>query len=175
MDLILICLPKIFILHCRLPLPTEAFLRTGLVPVPPGYHSLLRPGLLSCIWWNIHRLPPVPPGYHSRGDYNVFAVDARNLSKSPLLCYPYAVRNAPIMGKCLAELVKKLRRLGAEDLHVIGFSLGAHVAGFAANELKPYMLPRITGKPRVFVMGETYIISSLKDEWALPSWWKTFN
>lgn len=34
---------------------------------------------------------------------------------------------------------------GVDDIHVIGFSLGAQVANYIANVLKPYLLPRITG------------------------------
>lgn len=30
------------------------------------------------------------------------------------------------------------------DIHVIGYSLGCHVANYIAKELKPYKLPRIT-------------------------------
>ncbi|CAL7945678.1 unnamed protein product [Xylocopa violacea] len=76
-------------------------------------------------------------------DYNVIAVDWHRLATSP--CYPIVVSNVPHVGDCLAQLVQRLRDTGAEDIHVIGFSLGAHVPAFAANVLKPYKMPRITG------------------------------
>lgn len=60
-------------------------------------------------------------------------------------CYPTAVYNTRHAGKCAAQLVLRLRELGIEDIHVIGFSLGAHVTNFIANNLKPYKLPRISG------------------------------
>lgn len=76
-------------------------------------------------------------------DYNLIAVDWQRLSNGP--CYPVAVHNVPHVGACLAQLINRLRDIGAEDFHVIGFSLGAHVPAFTANYLKPYQLSRITG------------------------------
>lgn len=46
----------------------------------------------------------------------------------------------------MAQLVNRIREAGTEDIHVIGFSLGAHVANYLANNLRPYKLPRISGK-----------------------------
>ena len=61
--------------------------------------------------------------YLKRYDYNVIAVDWHRLATAP--CYPIAVQNVPHVGDCLAQLVERLRDEGAEDVHVIGFSLGA--------------------------------------------------
>lgn len=76
-------------------------------------------------------------------DHNLIAVDWHRLATGP--CYPVAVHNVPHVGSCLAQLINRIRETGAEDIHAIGFSLGAHVPAFSANELKPYKLPRITG------------------------------
>ncbi|KOC69214.1 Lipase member H-A [Habropoda laboriosa] len=76
-------------------------------------------------------------------DYNVIAVDWHRLATAP--CYPIVVRNVPHVGDCLAQLVQRLRDAGTQDIHVIGFSLGAHVPAFAANSLRPYKMTRITG------------------------------
>ncbi|XP_076546803.1 lipase member H [Osmia lignaria lignaria] len=76
-------------------------------------------------------------------DYNVIAVDWHRLANAP--CYPIVVQNVPHVGDCLAQLVQRLRDTGVQDIHVIGFSLGAHVPGFAANTLHPYKISRITG------------------------------
>ncbi|XP_029659615.1 uncharacterized protein LOC115233379 isoform X2 [Formica exsecta] len=81
--------------------------------------------------------------YLKRGKYNLIAVDWHRLATAP--CYPMAVHNVPHVGDCLAQLVDRLRDYGAADIHIIGFSLGAHVPAFAANVLRPYRLPRITG------------------------------
>ncbi|XP_043794462.1 uncharacterized protein LOC122715930 [Apis laboriosa] len=81
--------------------------------------------------------------YLKRYDYNVIAVDWHRLATAP--CYPIAVQNVPHVGDCLAQLVERLRDEGAVDVHVIGFSLGAHVPAFAANALSPYKMSRITG------------------------------
>lgn len=76
-------------------------------------------------------------------DYNVIAVDWHRLANAP--CYPIVVHNVPHVGDCMAQLIRRLLDAGAEDIHVIGFSLGAHVPAFAANALRPYKIPRITG------------------------------
>lgn len=86
------------------------------------------------------------PEYLQRDSYNVFFVDWFNLSSS--FCYPAVVHNIKHVGACTAQLVNRIRDAGGgEDVHVIGFSLGAQVTNYVANSLKPdYRLPRITGK-----------------------------
>ncbi|XP_025159613.1 uncharacterized protein LOC105190890 isoform X3 [Harpegnathos saltator] len=81
--------------------------------------------------------------YLKKGGYNIIAVDWHRLAAAP--CYPMAVHNVPHVGDCLAQMIERLKDYGATDIHVIGFSLGAHVPAFAANALRPYRLPRITG------------------------------
>ncbi|XP_015116438.1 uncharacterized protein LOC107040733 [Diachasma alloeum] len=81
--------------------------------------------------------------YLRKGSYNIIAVDWHRLAVAP--CYPIAVHNVPHVGDCLAQLIERLRDNGATDIHAIGFSLGAHVPAFAANVLRPYKMPRITG------------------------------
>ncbi|XP_043492652.1 uncharacterized protein LOC122518047 isoform X1 [Polistes fuscatus] len=81
--------------------------------------------------------------YLKKGEYNLIAIDWHRLAIGP--CYPIAVHNVQHVGECLAQLIRRLEFHGAKDLHVIGFSLGAHVPAFSANYLKPYQLDRITG------------------------------
>ena len=77
----------------------------------------------------------------------VISVDYSPLSR--LGCYfPWAVRNARTVGKCLALLLNNLMDqevYGPNDIHIIGFSLGGQVAGLAANYLNT-KIGRITGK-----------------------------
>jgi len=61
--------------------------------------------------------------------------------------YVRAAANTRLVGKQLSMLLDGLNKhlgLPFNSIHVIGFSLGAHVAGFAGAELKN--LSRITGK-----------------------------
>ncbi|XP_047366180.1 uncharacterized protein LOC124955601 isoform X2 [Vespa velutina] len=88
-------------------------------------------------------LVEVKDEYLKKGEYNLIAIDWHRLAVGP--CYPIAVYNVPHVGQCLAQLIRRLEFHGAKDLHVIGFSLGAHVPAFSANYLKPYKLERITG------------------------------
>lgn len=77
--------------------------------------------------------------------FNIFYVDWYNLSSS--INYPAVVHNIVHVGACTAQLVNRIRDEGGEDIHVIGFSLGAQLANYVAVSLKPnYQLPRITGQ-----------------------------
>lgn len=55
--------------------------------------------------------------------------------------------------KCIAQLIRYLtqhpRGVKADDLHLIGYSVGAHISGLVANYIDPELdgkLGRITGK-----------------------------
>jgi Lipase len=87
--------------------------------------------------------------YLNEGDTNVVVLDWRAYSNLP--CYPSAVINTWQAGKCLAKVLQDVATWTGTPgqffnrLHIIGFSLGAHVAGFASSYLKPFRIGRITG------------------------------
>lgn len=58
--------------------------------------------------------------------------------------YVRAAANTRLVGRQLAKLIRNLN-VPLEKVHMIGFSLGAHVAGFAGAELGN--VSRITGIP----------------------------
>lgn len=75
---------------------------------------------------------------------NVICVDWGNGASLPN--YVKATANTRLVGKQLALLIKGLMEhtgMSLRNMHLIGFSLGAHVAGFAGAELGN--LSRITG------------------------------
>lgn len=74
----------------------------------------------------------------------MFFVDWSELARAP--CYPSAAHNTKYAGECIGQLVNRIHDGGSENIHIIGFSLGAHVAGFAANHAKDFKVRRITGK-----------------------------
>lgn len=64
--------------------------------------------------------------------------------------YVRAAANTRLIGKQLSLLLKGLeeyKQLNLSRVHIIGFSLGAHVSGFAGSELPG--LRRITGLFRI--------------------------
>ncbi|KAF4517961.1 hypothetical protein B566_EDAN005328 [Ephemera danica] len=96
----------------------------------------------------IDLLVDIKDAYVAARDYNVFMVEWGELSSAP--CYPTAAHNARYVGRCIGELVRAVMNASSSDvipsdLHIIGFSLGAQVAGFVADFLKPLTIPRITG------------------------------
>jgi len=88
-------------------------------------------------------------------EFNVIVVDWGPLAASnapfQIITYPRAVANVPTVGEEVAKLVKFL--IDADvvelpDVHLLGFSLGGHVAGIAGHHFKEIAgksLARITG------------------------------
>ncbi|OCT98863.1 endothelial lipase [Xenopus laevis] len=75
---------------------------------------------------------------------NVIVVDWMNLAHQ---LYPDAVNNTMLVGKDIAVLIDWLQdkaNLSLENVHLIGYSLGAHVAGYAGNFVTG-RIGRITG------------------------------
>ncbi|ENN71350.1 hypothetical protein YQE_11965, partial [Dendroctonus ponderosae] len=68
--------------------------------------------------------------------YNVIIVDWKPLAEIP--CYTTAYLNTWYVAQCISILMVSLLPLGVspEIMHVVGFSLGAHVSGLAGNNLQ---------------------------------------
>uniref|UniRef100_A0A8D8SCB5 Phospholipase A1 member A n=1 Tax=Cacopsylla melanoneura TaxID=428564 RepID=A0A8D8SCB5_9HEMI len=95
---------------------------------------------------NLDILQNIKTAYLQKGDYNVWFVNWPDLCRGP--CYPVCVYNLDQVGKCVAQMIARLRKVVGNtepDVHLIGFSLGAHVAAYTSKYLRPYKLPRITG------------------------------
>jgi hypothetical protein len=91
--------------------------------------------------------------YFTRGEYNIIIVDYSTLVKEPCLSQ---INWAPRFGaKCIAQLVDYVARhprgVPPDVLHLIGYSVGAHIAGLVANYLTTGKLGRITGKEVISV------------------------
>ncbi|KAK0176250.1 hypothetical protein PV328_000403 [Microctonus aethiopoides] len=86
--------------------------------------------------------------YLKRDDYNVIRVDWKKLAAGPLHYYSIASDNVPLVGKQTSKLIKWLKtkkKISISKLHIIGFSLGAHVAGFVGKEFSSHKIGRISG------------------------------
>lgn len=79
------------------------------------------------------------------GDYNVFAVDWSKMAAAPW--YNAAARNTKTVAGHTAQFIDYLiLQLNAfQDFHLVGFSLGAHVAGMTGQFVTSGKLRRITG------------------------------
>ncbi|XP_046828359.1 phospholipase A1 member A isoform X1 [Vespa crabro] len=91
--------------------------------------------------------------YFTRGDYNIIIVDYGTLVREP--CLSQIQWGPDFCSRCIAQLVRYLRDhprgTRAENIHVLGYSVGAHIAGLIANYLPYDKLGRITGlDPTIF-------------------------
>lgn len=67
--------------------------------------------------------------------------------------YGQAVINSQVVATMLAYFIRQLQnyiKLNLDDIHIIGHSLGAQIAGLAAKEFTNPMIGRITGKKSNF-------------------------
>uniref|UniRef100_UPI00398EC033 lipoprotein lipase-like isoform X2 n=1 Tax=Pristiophorus japonicus TaxID=55135 RepID=UPI00398EC033 len=82
--------------------------------------------------------------YEREGDSNVIVVDWLTRAHQH---YPIAVDNAKLVGRDIAHFVEWLQEqvnFPSEHVHILGYSLGAHVAGFAGG-YGAHRVGRITG------------------------------
>ena len=83
----------------------------------------------------------------SRGDFNIIAVDWSNLAAKPW--YNKAVENTHPVAKHVAAFIDHMHTstdTKAKNVQLVGFSLGAHVAGLTAKNVKNGRIRHITGK-----------------------------
>jgi predicted esterase len=83
--------------------------------------------------------------YLRKSNVNVIVVDWRRLAIST---YTTAVRGIPAVGRGVGQFINFLCQTtgcNVNNFHIIGFSLGAHLAGNAGRELGG-RVARITGK-----------------------------
>jgi predicted alpha/beta-fold hydrolase len=101
-----------------------------------------------------------PSAYLHASDLNVVVLNWWSLARGPN--YAVAARNTMEVGRSLANfldsLIRETQGAALRDLHIVGFSLGAQVAGIAAGQLETGKLLRITGtcnptSRRMFVMA----------------------
>lgn len=85
--------------------------------------------------------------YFSYGDYNIIIVDYGSLAREP--CLSQIEWSPRFCAECIAQLVDYLaihpRGVQPDELHLIGYSVGAHMAGLVANHISFGKLGRITG------------------------------
>ncbi|KAK7591154.1 hypothetical protein V9T40_002767 [Parthenolecanium corni] len=97
--------------------------------------------------------------YFTRGEYNIIIVDYSSLVQIP--CLSQVEWSPRFCGKCIAQLASYLnnhpRGVTPDKLHLIGYSIGAHIAGLTANYVTKGKLGRITGLDPtiIFSMGTT--------------------
>uniref|UniRef100_A0A1B6DU95 Lipase domain-containing protein n=2 Tax=Clastoptera arizonana TaxID=38151 RepID=A0A1B6DU95_9HEMI len=83
--------------------------------------------------------------YLSAGNFNVIGVDWSTLAQGPW--YNHAAKYTYGVGLQVAEFIDFLvsRNVNLKNIHLIGHSLGAHVSGVAAKNIKSGKLSRLTG------------------------------
>ncbi|PBC30738.1 Phospholipase A1 member A [Apis cerana cerana] len=103
---------------------------------------------------NLIPSPDLRKAYFTRGNYNIIIVDYGTLVREP--CLSQIQWGPDFCSRCIAQLVRYLRDhprgTRVENIHVLGYSVGAHIAGLIANYLPDDKLGRITGRldPTIF-------------------------
>ncbi|XP_050430197.1 pancreatic triacylglycerol lipase-like isoform X1 [Adelges cooleyi] len=92
----------------------------------------------------------IKKAYLYRGGVNIIIVDWSPLCAFPW--YSHAVINTRAAGQYVARFIEYLVSRGfmLSKIHLIGFSLGAEIAGFTGKNLRIGKLPRITGLDPAF-------------------------
>ncbi|KAL1449271.1 hypothetical protein WDU94_000481 [Cyamophila willieti] len=92
--------------------------------------------------------------YFTRGFYNILSGDvSKPIDDGPgNLCYPSAAKNVLPIGICFAQQLAMLIQAGVlpgpEQLHFVGHSLGAHIAGNTGSALR-----NLIGRPVYRITG----------------------
>ncbi|KAE8752676.1 hypothetical protein FOCC_FOCC000798 [Frankliniella occidentalis] len=108
--------------------------------------------------------------YLLRGGYNVIVVDWGRLTQLP--CYASSVLNTWQVSRCTGQLLSHLGRLQPSlrppHLHLVGFSLGAHIAAYTSAELLSttgMKVGRITDIPLCsHLLAPVYFSETILDE-----------
>ncbi|XP_039285547.1 uncharacterized protein LOC111057670 [Nilaparvata lugens] len=94
---------------------------------------------VDCLWCH--------QSYFKKANYNLLSIDWGPLAKEG--CYIEATHNVQPVGECVARMLEKIvevrKDVAPQDVHVVGFSLGAHVAGYIGKSLTAFRITRITG------------------------------
>ncbi|VVC35767.1 Hypothetical protein CINCED_3A020346 [Cinara cedri] len=88
----------------------------------------------------------IKAAYIDLGGYNVISVDWGSISSNRIYMLP--VLMTPKIGNLLARIIDNIIDLGLaklEDIHLIGHSLGAHIAGVCGSSITSGKIYRITG------------------------------
>ncbi|KAK9881656.1 hypothetical protein WA026_017174 [Henosepilachna vigintioctopunctata] len=104
---------------------------------------------------------------YKNNNYNVISVDWSVLAGLP--CFPTAYVNTWHVAQCTSILVVSMiaNGMSSKNIHIIGFSLGAHIAGSTGTQLRKvagWKLGRITGLDPALPFYAT-----LNDEWKLDA------
>lgn len=80
-----------------------------------------------------------------RGDFNVFVLDWSQIADNPIYPVPMArtADVADIYSSFINDLIDNAN-LDPNNVHMVGHSLGAHISGFAARDVKKGKIARVT-------------------------------
>lgn len=100
------------------------------------------------IYQHIIQINDFLTAYFQNGDYNIIIVDYSGLVRLP--CLNQVEWSPRFCAQCIAQMVSYLaahpRGVPPDALHLMGYSIGAHIAGLTANFVTGGKLGRITGK-----------------------------
>lgn len=106
---------------------------------------------------NTEAILNIKNAYLSIGDYNIFTVNWEKIAKNNY--YFTSAEQTKDVGGAIAKMIDGLVSRGGDlsRIHIIGHSLGAHVAGSAGKQVKSGKVGRITGLDPASLGFQSYL------------------
>lgn len=106
-------------------------------------HCIIYDTLFENIYLIINRLFQIIAAYLNNTQDNILALDYRDITYQAYIISTIAIN---ILGELMANALNSIvdRGVNPEKIHIIGHSLGAHLAAKISRKTK-FKIPRITG------------------------------
>ncbi|KAL3269423.1 hypothetical protein HHI36_008493, partial [Cryptolaemus montrouzieri] len=98
--------------------------------------------------------------YLKLGDFNVIQVDWKRVAKS---YYMSAAKNCYLIGGIIGSALVGMK-IPASDIHLIGFSLGSHIAAFTSKKIKRLTTKQIYRISALDPAGPYYRMPSIEED-----------
>jgi pancreatic triacylglycerol lipase len=122
------------------------------------FNRIIIHGYLQSGSSNMNRL--LKNAYITRGEYNVIVVDWSSVSPLSTWYYSGAIERVLPTGIAVSRMIQWLK-IDLTRLHIVGFDLGAHIAGVAGKNLNGLVVRIVGLDPNRSGFSSTYLANKL--------------